>query len=317
MRELYRYIWKVSGRQQVLLSVLAAGLFLIQLVPLELQRRIINDATAHADFRIITWLCVAYAFVVLTQGGLKLALNVYKGSVSEAANQRLRLEAQPSAKPEAKAPDPAQAGPKEEEGVAISIIVSEVEVVGGFIASSFSEPVLNVGILLSVLGYMLYTQPLLALVAVGLFCPQFLFIPLLQKAINKRTEARIKTMRAMSVDIVNEAAARDGVREETTFRQRVAEIYRLNMEIFYRKYGMTFLMNLLQHLGTIGILGFGSWLLLHGRTEMGTIVAFISGINRMNDPWSDLVNFFRDLTNAVIRFKLITTTLDGAPAAPK
>ena len=310
MKELYRYIWKVSGRQQVLLSMLAAGLFLVQLAPLELQRRIINDATARADFRTIGWLCAAYVLVVIVQGGLKLATNVYRGSVSEAANQRLRLEVKQLAKP-GEAAGPA---PRKEGGVAISIIVSEVEVVGGFIGSSFSEPVLNAGILLSVLGYMLYTQPLLALVAVALFVPQFLFIPLLQKAINERTESRIRTMRAMSVDIVNEAAAHDGVREAKTFRKRVAEVYRLNMEIFYRKYGMSFLMNLLQHLGTIGILAFGTWLLLHGKTQMGTIVAFISGINRMNDPWSDLVNFFRDLTNAVIRYRLIVGAIDGKPA---
>lgn len=301
MKELYRYIWKVSGRQQVLLSMLAAGLFMIQLVPLELQRRIINDATKGADFRLIGWLCAAYVLVVVVQGGLKLGLNVYKGSVSEAANQRLRLEVKPAAKPA----ESAEGAPKGNEGVAISIIVSEVEVVGGFIASSFSEPVLNGGILLSVLGYMLYTQPLLALVAVGLFVPQFIFIPMLQKAINKRTEERIKTMRAMSVDMVSDASAPVGSSEEKTFRRRVADVYRLNMEIFYRKYSMSFLMNLLQHLGTIGILAFGSWLLLQGRTEVGTIVAFISGINRMNDPWSDLVNFFRDLTNAVVRFDLI------------
>ena len=312
MRELYKYIWKVSARQQVLLSILSANLFFVQLVPLELQRRIINDATSRADFRIILWLCGAYVLVVLVQGGLKLAINVYRGSVTEAANQRLRLAVKPAPEPN----EAAATGPRQEEGVAISIIVSEVEVVGGFIGASFSEPVLNAGILLSVLGYMLYTQPLLALVAVGLFVPQFVFIPLLQKAINKRTEERIKTMRAMSVDIVNEAGVPGGEREEKTFRRRVADVYRLNMEIFYRKYGMTFLMNLLQHLGTIGILAFGTWLLLQGKTEMGTIVAFISGINRMNDPWSDLVNFFRDLTNAVVRYQLILGAMNGKPAEP-
>lgn len=303
MKDLYRYIWKVSGKRQVLLSLLAAGLFLVQLVPLELQRRIINDATARADFHAIAWLCAAYVLAVLVQGGLKLGINVYRGSVTEEANQRLRLETNTAAKPGQSAPEPGQEG-----GVAISIIVSEVEVVGGFIGSSFSEPVLNGGILLSVLGYMLYTQPLLALVAVGLFVPQFLFIPLLQNAINKRTEARIRTMRAMSVDIVKQT------HEEKTFRKRVAEVYRLNMEIFYRKYGMSFLMNLLQHLGTIGILAFGTWLFMQGRTEMGTIVAFISGVNRMNDPWSDLVNFFRDMTNAVVRYQLILNAMEGKPA---
>ena len=152
------------------------------------------------------------------------------------------------------------------------------------------------------------------MVAVVLFCPQFLFIPLLQEAINKRTESRIKTMRALSSDIVNEAADRAGVREERTFRRRVREVYRLNMEIFYRKFGMSFLINLFHHLGTIGILAVGGWLLLQGKTEMGTIVAFISGINRMNDPWSDLVNFFRDLTNAGVKYRLIEETIRNRAA---
>ena len=240
-----------------------------------------------------------------------MVANVYRGSVSEAANRRLRLEVNPSAKADA-----ADGPGSQDEGVAISIIVSEVEAVGGFIGSSFSEPVLNGGILLSVFGYMLYTQPMLALVAIVLFCPQFLFIPLLQESINKRTESRIKTMRALSSDIVNEAAERAGVREEKTFRRRVTEVYRLNMEIFYRKFGMNFLMNLFHQLGTIGILAVGGWLLLQGKTEMGTIVAFISGINRMNDPWGDLVNYFRDLTNAGVKYRLIVDTIGHRPAEP-
>ena len=308
MKELYRYIWKESGRQQVILSVLAAGLFVLELVPLELQRRIVNDAVEHQDFKFIGMLCLVYVAVTLAQGGLKLALNVYRGSVGEAANRRLRLLAH--------APPPAAAGHSHpgHGGVAISIIVSEVEVVGGFIASSFSVPMLNAGILLSVLGYMLYTQPWLALVAFLLFCPQVLFIPLLQKAINRRTEARIKILRELSVDMVN--APEGATPEEKKFERQANKLYGLNMQIFRRKFGMNFLMNLLHHLGVIGILAVGSWLLLQGKTEVGTIVAFISGLNRMNDPWGDLVDFFRDMTNAGVRFRLIMSGLAGKPADP-
>lgn len=313
MKDFYRYIWRVSGKHQVFLSLLAVALFVIQLVPLELQRRIINNATERAEYQTIAVLCLVYVLVVLAQGSLKYVLNMYRGSVSEAANRRLRLEMNPAAKA-----DVADGPGAQDEGVAISMIVSEVEAVGGFIGSSFSEPVLNGGILLSIFGYMLYTQPLLALVAFILFCPQLLFLPFLQEAINQRTETRIKTLRALSSDIVNEAADRAGVREEKTFRRRVREVYRLNIEIFYRKFGMSFLINLFHHLGTIGILAVGGWLLLQGKTEMGTIVAFISGINRMNDPWADLVSFVRDLTNAGVKYRLIDETIrNRAPEATR
>jgi len=308
IKDLYRYVWKVSGRHQVILSVLAVILFLLELAPLELQRRIVNGAVDGQAFEVIGLLCLLYVVVALVQGGLKLIVNVYRGSVSETASQRLRLETNLIAI----ARSEKARGPKDE-GVAISIIVSEVDAVGGFVGSSISEPVLNGGILLSVFGYMIFMQPWMALVAVLLFLPQVLFIPFLQDAINRRTKKRIETLRALSVDIVKEADDRAGAREKT-YRRRVGDVYQLNMQIFRRKFGMNFLMNLLYHLGIIGILSVGGWLLLHGETEVGTVVAFISGLNRMNDPWGDLVDYFRDLTNAGIKYRMIAQALDKRSA---
>lgn len=311
VRDLYRYIWKVSARDQVYLSLLAAALFLIELAPLELQRRIVNGAVSGGKFGLIGILCLVYVTVVLVQGGLKLVMNVYRGSVTEAANQRLRMQINSPA-----AASPASATAQGAEGVKISIIVSEVESVGGFVGSSFAEPLLNAGILLSILCYMIFTQPLMALVALFLFCPQLLFIPYLQEAINRRTKRRIETMRALSVDIVDEAAGRAGLRTQQTFLRRVAHVYRLNMQIFRRKFGMNFLMNLLHQLGIIGILAVGSWLVLHGKTEVGTIVAFISGLSRMNDPWGDLVDFFRNLTNTGLKYRMIAAEFGDQRAEP-
>ncbi|HYN12537.1 MAG TPA: ABC transporter ATP-binding protein, partial [Burkholderiales bacterium] len=305
VKDLYRYIWKVSARHQVLLSLLAVAIFLIELAPLELQRRIVNGAVEGRGFEFVGMLCLVYVGVELVHGGLKLVMNVYRGSVAEAANKRLRLQMNPAA--DAAKTDAVK---EAEEGVKISMIVAEVESVGNFVGSSFSEPLLNAGILLSILGYMVFTQPWMALVALLIFFPQFLFIPFLQEAINRRTKRRIETMRALSVDIVDEAAERSGERSEQTFRRRIGRVYELNMQIFRRKYGMNFLMNLFYHLGIIGILAVGGWLVLQGKTEVGTIVAFISGLSRMNDPWGDLVDFFRNLTNTGLKYRMIAEQLD-------
>jgi ABC-type bacteriocin/lantibiotic exporter with double-glycine peptidase domain len=304
---LYRYIWKISARDQVILSILSIGVFLLELVPLELQRRMVNAAVNHGEFRLILILGGIYLGVALLHGGLKLVTNVYRGSVSESTNKHLRMQVR-----ERDAADSASARRPDDHGVRISIIVSEVEAVGSFAGSSFSEPVLNAGILLSVFGYMLYTQPWLAMVAIGMFLPQLLFIPALQEAINRRTERRIETLRALSADIVNEATSNGEARSHSTFRRRVGFVYLLNMQIFIRKFGINFLMNLLYTLGVIGILCVGGWLVLQEKTEVGTIVAFISGLARMNAPWRDLMNWFRDLTNAGTKYRLIAEQLEGA-----
>jgi ABC-type bacteriocin/lantibiotic exporter with double-glycine peptidase domain len=308
VRDLYRYIWKTSARDQILLSILSTGVFLLELAPLELQRRIVNAAVNHREFRLIGLLCLIYLAVSLLHGGLKLVTNIYRGSVGEATNRHLRMQMIPPADRESVAGADA--------GIRISIIVSEAEAVGGFAGSSFSEPVLNAGILLSVFGYMLFMQPWMALVAFVMFCPQLLFIPALQEAINRRTQRRIETLRALSIAIVDEAAARQGVRKRHVFRRRIGFVYLLNVQIFVRKFGINFLMNLLYSLGVIGILAVGSWLVLQGRTEVGTIVAFISGLNRMNAPWRDLMNWFRDLTNAGTKYRLIAAELHKQSAVP-
>lgn len=279
VKDLYRYIWKISARDQLFLSILSTGVFLLELAPLELQRRIVNAAVAHHEYRLIGVLCLIYLAVSLLHGGLKLVTNVYRGSVGEATNRHLRMQLAPSADSDA----PSVEG---DAGVRISIIVSEAEAVGGFAGGSFSEPILNAGILLSVFGYMLYVQPWMALVAFLMLCPQLLFIPTLQESINRRTQRRIETLRALSVAIVDEGANGSTASQHHTYS-----------------------------LGVIGILAVGSWLMLHDRTDAGTIVAFISGLNRMNVPWRDLMNWFRDLTNAGTKYRLIAEELSKTATA--
>jgi ABC-type bacteriocin/lantibiotic exporter with double-glycine peptidase domain len=309
VKKLFRFVWKMSGRDQIYLSLLAISVFLIDIGPLELQRRITNAAVEHHDFKLVTLLCLTYVAASALLGGLKFWLNVYRSAVSERANRELRLNENLIRVVRAES-----GGDAEEEGVAVSIVVSEVESVGGFVGSCFSEPVLNGGILLSVFGYMLFVQPMMALVALALFVPQLLFIPLLQHAINLRTQRRVKTVRKLSIDIVEVGAASKPDREQG-FRRRVKRVYELNMQIYRRKFGMNFLMNLFYHFGVIGILFVGSWFVVEGKTEIGTVVAFISGLNRMNDPWGDLVNYFRDLTNAAVKYRLISHVLDSGAAA--
>jgi ABC-type bacteriocin/lantibiotic exporter with double-glycine peptidase domain len=307
---LYRYIWRTSGREQMILAGLSTIVFLLDLLPLELQRRIVNEAIHDQSFERLVVLCGIYAVVAVFQGVSKLGTNIFKNSVGEAATRRLRLDTYAAA---LHRPEPEGDG---REGVGISIIVSEADSTGLFIATSVSEPVLHGGVLISVFTYLLFLQPWMAAVALALFAPQFFFVPAMQNAINRRTVSRIKLLRDLSVDIVNETAEGVEEREANTFRRRVNRVYDLNMQIYRRKFSMNFLMNLLYHFGIVGILFVGGWLVMQGQTEAGTVVAFISGLAKVNDPWGDLVNFFRDVTNTRVKFHLIANFLADAAAEP-
>ncbi|MFZ2004578.1 MAG: ABC transporter ATP-binding protein, partial [Stellaceae bacterium] len=279
-------------------------IFLLDLAPLELQRRIVNDAITQKAFGLLAWLCGTYAVTALVQGLAKLAWNVYRNSVGEATSRRLRLETFTAA---LRHPEPDATA---KESVGISIILSEADPVGLFVATSFSEPVLHGGVLISVFAYLIYLQPWMALVALALFVPQCAIVPLVQSAINRRTAARIQVMRRLSADIVAETAEGVLEREGRSYKQRVRSVYALNIQIYWRKYAMNFLINLLYHFGTVGILFVGGWFVMEGKTEIGTVVAFVSGLTKVNDPWNDLVTFFRDMTNARVKYRLIARVLD-------
>jgi len=138
--DIFHYVLETSGWHQLWLVVLTVVVFLIEIVPLELQRRIVNDLTKHRNFSLIIVLCAVYAGTVLLQGGVKLVLNIYRSWVGERAIRDLRrrvhvLVSSSSA---------AASGP-EAEGIQASMIIAEVESIGAFIGGSISEPLLQGG----------------------------------------------------------------------------------------------------------------------------------------------------------------------------
>jgi ABC-type bacteriocin/lantibiotic exporter with double-glycine peptidase domain len=153
--------------------------------------------------------------------------------------------------------------------------------------------VLQIGIVLSVFGYMLYMQPLLAVVSLVMFSPQFVFVPLMQRAINRRVQSRITVLRQASIGVLVSGSA--DVQRALQQEMRFAEIFVLNLGIVKLRYSMKFLMNLTQNFGKVIVLGVGGWYVINGQTEVGTVVAFISGLNNLSDPWGDLVNWFQDM----------------------
>jgi ABC-type bacteriocin/lantibiotic exporter with double-glycine peptidase domain len=69
-------------------------------------------------------------------------------------------------------------------------------------------------------------------------------------------------------------------------------------------------MNLCNHLQIIGALLLGGWFVLTDQLEIGGVVAFISGISRLNDPWGDLVNYFRDVTGTQVKLRLLAGAMN-------
>jgi ABC-type bacteriocin/lantibiotic exporter with double-glycine peptidase domain len=65
----------------------------------------------------------------------------------------------------------------------------------------------------------------------------------------------------------------------------------------------------LDAVGPLIVLTVGGLLVVRGSVEMGTLVVFISGFQKLADPWDQLTGFYRMLSNARVKYRLISDTL--------
>jgi hypothetical protein len=167
---------------------------------------------------------------------------------------------------------------------------------------------LQAGIMASVLAYLVHIDRWMAVAAFAIFIPQVVFVPLLQSAVNRRTGARIRVLRELGVAMIDR---NDGADDQ----RRIEQAFALDMGIFKRKFTMNFLMNICNHLQVVSALLVGGWWVYTLQLEIGGVVAFISGIARLNDPWGDLVNYFRDISITQVKYRLLADAVaDLSPA---
>lgn len=289
-QHLYTYVWNVSRSQQIRLCLLTVFVFPLSLAPLELQRRIVDDAIENGLTDLLWMLGGVYLGVLLLHGGFKYARNIYQNRIAEGVVRLLRRRVLHHE----------DMGGHADSGTRQSIIAAEAEKIGAFVGEAVSFPLLQIGVVVSIAGYMLIVEPIMAAVAIAFFIPSLVIVPIIQNKVNELAEERTEKTRALGENVLEEAA--DNTDESESL---IKTVYELRIRIFYYKYFMKFLNNLIGHLGPLSILMVGGWLVIQGESQIGTIVAFISGYERMINPARDLLNFYRRLSGMRVQYRLV------------
>lgn len=310
MRGLYRFVWRATASRQIVLIGLAIAAAVLAVAPLELQRHIVNTLAGRETPDRLAWLCGAYLIAALGLGGLKYLLNIKSAGLGEATIRSLREEI--AGKPPPLIPGPAGDQGKDKPGTLVAMIAAEAEAVGKFVGDCISTPLVQAGTLFSVLAYMLYTEPRLGLVVLLIAVPQLVVVPIVQRRINRRVRERVVTLRRAGDLVV--ADPQSGNRPPSGPRkgeiaEAFAAIYHVRLQVFRLKYGLKFLTSGMQSIGVFALLFVGGLMVLHGETEIGIVVAFISGLDRVLDPWRELIAFVRSTSAAKVQFDLIESTL--------
>ena len=291
VRTLSAFVWRMTGHQQIGLCLLAVLTSILGLVPVDLQRRIIDGPLAEADLGWLFRLGLIYLGVVLVHRALRFLQLQWQSWLSESTvlyvrNHLIGLY---------RKRDPSG----QHAGEAVSIVHAEVDHLGGFAGQAPSQAFANIAMVVGILGYMLWMSPAIAALSVALVLPQVLLMPVIQHRLNRLVNRRILMLRALGDHLGDGADGGDG--GDGAVGERLTAIFRNRMAFQFWKNLMKALLNTLNLLAPLAVLGWGGYLVIQGQTTIGVLVAFLSGFERLAAPVRELVTFYRTAAQAAVQ----------------
>lgn len=306
MWDLYRSLWRVSARQQIGLVILALAVAGLSAVPLSYQKDIVNAlAGPSIDRARLIRLCAEMGGVILLSLFLKWVLGMRASLLGEDMIRRLRQRIL------ADATGPRPDRPALGAGTLTTALSAEAEDLGKFVGSAISEPVVQVGTLAAVIGYIAVKEPAFGLIALAILAPQVALVLYTQVQVNRLVAERLMTLRAATDQVTGTQMDADAAAEQFD------AIFATRRAMFGWKLTTKFAMSALAGAGTVGLLFYGGLLVLDGRSDVGTVVAAILGIGRVQAPTSFLISFYRQVAATTVKLQMMRgiVSLEPDPAA--
>lgn len=307
MGDLYRTIWRVTARDQALLIGLSLVVAALAAAPLKFQQLVVNALVYGGDRMTLAWLCAGLLAAVLLSAALKFALNFKISVVGERVIRLIRERLYTNYV--ADTASGAQGVPSR--GTLVTMLSAEAEGLGKFTGTAIASPLLQIGTLVSVLAFIAASQPWLGLLAVAVVVPQAVIVVALQARINARVRERLQSLR----DVSARTSEADVTRIEDEILQDFHDIYVTRRRTFLLKLTSKLAMSAISGIGMVGILFLGGLLVLEGRSDVGTIVASITGLARIQAPWRELISFFRMASTMRVKFVMIFDAILARPTA--
>ena len=295
--QLYTAIWRVSGKRQIVLILLSLAIAALAAVPLSYQKDIINGLTGdNLQSQVLIQLCLGMMAMIALSLGLKALMGYLASILGEDVTRLLRNRIYESAV------HTKSNGSKPKRGGTLATMISaEAEELGKFTGSAFSEPVVQFGTLISVVGFIASTQPYLGTIALCMIAPQVILVLGTQKQVNRLVGERVHVLRRAT----DESLAEDLEQINQSVVDDFDTIFETRRSIFIWKLSTKFLLSAINGAGTVAVLALGGLLVLDGQTDVGTVVAATIGLDRLRSPTSFLIAFYRQVSATRVKFDLL------------
>jgi putative ABC transport system ATP-binding protein len=339
-KSLFRYIWRHSKRDQLLIFAVVLASLPFYFASLDLPRRIVNEAIQGKSFAkgnettpfleigfgLPEWLGGArisisdgfevdrltllyglsglFLFFVLINGGFKYWINVAKGALGERMLRRMRFDLFSLVlrfAPEA------LRNVKSSETA--TIIKDEVEPIGGFIGDAFILPAFLGTQAATALIFIIVQNLWLGLMAAGVVSIQFTIIPRLRRELLKLGKERQLASRRLAGRVGEVVDGMEAVQVHNTDKweraeigQRLFELFDLRFRIYKRKFMVKFLNNLLAQMTPFFFYAIGGYLALRGSLDIGQLVAVIAAYRELPPPLKELIDWDQQRLDVQVKY---------------
>ena len=312
-RSLFSWVLRTKWSFQLLLVLLIFGLVFMRVLPLEIQKRIVNEVLAVGDVGQLVTYCLIFLLAVLLSSLLKLAVNALQTVIGQRALTDMRRELYQHI-----LRLPLSFFRKTPTGTVVASLVTELAASANFVGAAVAVPLSNVLTLVAIGAYLIWLNALLGIVTLSIYPIALFVVPLVQRGVNNWNKQRVDSSNKMasriteSVSGISEIHAQGSFQsEEHSYNTIIERLLRIRIIWTLYRHGVKVTNNLFVGLGPVVVMLLGGYLLMQGETELGSIVAFLSAQEKLYDPWKELIDFYQTQQDASVRYNKVMQIFEG------
>ncbi|MDJ0783005.1 MAG: ABC transporter ATP-binding protein/permease [Desulfosarcinaceae bacterium] len=277
------------------LVVVILGVVFARVLPLEMQKRIINEAINLRKIDLLFLYCGFYLAAVVAANGFKFAMNALQAVISQRATARMREALYHHA-----LTLPLTYYRNTQPGAVVNAVINELTLPGNYIGMAVAVPLSNVLTLVAFAAYLAWLNLWLAALSLSIYPLVLFLVPLLQRKVNQANKQRVDASRKLSSRIsesiggIHEIQANGAYTlENRKFDKIVRRLLKIRIRWSLYRFAIKVTNNFFVSLGPFLVFILGGWLTIKGRLELGALVAFLSAQEKLYDPWRELIEFYQ------------------------
>ncbi|WP_291328850.1 ABC transporter ATP-binding protein/permease [Desulfovibrio sp. UCD-KL4C] len=309
--------WVKTSNLKLQLILLAIILVTVatRVIPLEMQKLIINQAISMRKVDLLVRYCSFYIIAVVSASLLKYAITYLQTYIGQETLAKMRKDLYAHI-----LTLPLGYFRKANPGMVVSSLVTELAPAGEYVGQSIAVPVTNILTLITFATYLFYLNATMAAISIALYPIVIYVVPKLQKKSNTANKQRVDTTRNLSSHI-NETIS--GIHEihgngsysieNRKYGAFVDRLFRIRITWILYKQGIKVLNSFFQNLGPFLLFLVGGYLAIQGKFDLGALVAFLSAYEKIYDPWKELMDFYQVHNDATVRYERVMEYFDFEP----